>query len=115
MQVQYCVWQDISGEEFLREACADRMYLKGDPGAKATGSEAIDDMWTKYDPIDYAEGRSRHGAVIRNSQGNPVSGKLDWNWNGEDPDEWYPLDWRFTVVVVAKGATFLGWQNYLEP
>ena len=37
-----------------------------------------------------------------------------WNWNGEDPTEWYPLDMRYTVVVVAKGATFSGWGNYIN-
>lgn len=115
MQVQYCVWQKVSGEEELREACADRAELKGDPGAKATWSEAIEDMWTKYEPLDYALDRKRHSAVIRNKQGKPVSAKQDWNWNGEIPEEWYPLDWRFTVVVVAKGETFSGWGNYLEP
>jgi hypothetical protein len=117
MQVQYCVWQKPSnlGEEELRESCADRMYLTGDPGAKATGSEAIEDMWKKSVPIDYALERKKHGAVIRNKNGKPVSGKQDWNWNGEIPEEWYPLDWRFTVVVVAKGETFSGWSNYLEP
>ena len=117
MQVQYCVWQKPSnpGEEELRESCADRLYLTGNPGAKATGSEAIEDMWKKDVPIDYSLERKKHGAVIRNKNGKPVSGKQDWNWNGEIPEEWYPLDWRFTVVVVAKGETFSGWGNYLEP
>ena len=72
-------------------------------------------MWTKALPINYAVARSRHGAVIRNEHGNPVSGKQGWDWYGEIPEEWYPLDWRFTVVVVAKGETFSGWGNYLEP
>jgi len=30
-------------------------------------------------------------------------------------DEWYPLDFRFTVVVVAKGGGFSGWDTYLNP
>jgi len=115
MQVQFCVWQKIQSEEELREACADRAELTGNPGAEATWFEAIEDMWTKYEPIDYAVERKRHGAVIRNKHGKPVSAKQDWDWNGEDPDEWYPLDWRFTVVVVAKGETFSGWGNYLDP
>lgn len=115
MQVQYCVWQKYPGETEQREACADRMELKGTPGTKATWSEAIEEMWTKYDPIDYSKDRKRHGAVIRNKAGKPVSAKQEWNWNGEDPDEWYPLDWRFSVVVVAKGETFSGWSNYLDP
>ena len=39
MQVQYCVWQKISGEEEQRESCGDRAELRGDPGAKATWYE----------------------------------------------------------------------------
>ncbi len=116
MQVQYCVWQKIDGEAEQREACAERIRdLDGSPGTKATWSHAIDDMWSKYEPINYAVERKRHGAVIRNNHGDPVSGKQDWNWSGEIPEEWYPLDWRFTVVIVAKGETFSGWGNYLEP
>jgi hypothetical protein len=115
MIVQYCVWQKYPGETELREACADRMGLTGNPGVKATWSTAIEDMWTKYESIDYSLKRDRHRVVIRNSKGKLVTAKLGMEWNGEDPDEWYPLDWRFTVVVVAKDATFSGWSNYLEP
>lgn len=115
MQVQYCVWQKISGEPEPRESCGDRASLTGNPGAKATWSEAVEDMWNKYTDVDYAVPRSWHGGVIRNKDGKPVSGKLGWDWNGEIPEEWYPLDWRFTVVVVAKGASFAGWGNYFEP
>jgi hypothetical protein len=43
-----------------------------------------------------------------------VSDNNNWNWAGENPDEWYPLDLRFTVVVVAKGSTFSGWDYWLN-
>jgi hypothetical protein len=115
MQVQYCVWQKYPGEVEQREACGERAALTGDPGAKVTWSDAIADMWEKTEPIDYSLERNRHGAVIRNKYGDPVSAKVGWDWNGENPDEWYPLDWRFTVVVVGEGATFSGWHNYLDP
>jgi hypothetical protein len=51
--------------------------------------------------------------AIKNSDGQPVSDIGDWNWSGEDPDAWYPIDWRFTAVVVAKDAEFSGWGNYI--
>ena len=51
---------------------------------------------------------------MRNRYNLPVSDKQGWNWNGENPDNWYPLDLRFTVVVVEKGAGFSGWDNYVD-
>jgi hypothetical protein len=65
-------------------------------------------------PLEWDRARFRNGAAIKNSAGNPVSNFNGWNWNGEDPKKWYPLDMRFTIVVVAKGATFSGWDNYLN-
>ena len=76
---------------------------------------AVADMWKKEGRlILWDQPRSRNGFAVRNRQNLPVSDKQGWNWNGEDPDEWYPLDLRFTVVVVEKGAGFSGWSNYVD-
>jgi hypothetical protein len=58
--------------------------------------------------------RFRDSAVIKNKNGLPVSSFNNWNWNGEDPKKWYPLDMRFIVVVVADGSQFSGWENYID-
>ena len=86
-------------------------------------------MWKKDwnedgtpDPLDWTRERSRIGIAIKNQDGCPVSGiPAAWEncnpedqvpWGGENPEEWYPMDLRFTVVVVEKGNSFSGWENY---
>ncbi len=64
-------------------------------------------------PVDWSLPRARNGFAVRNGKNDPVSDKQGWNWSGEDPDAWYPLDVRFTVVVVEKGAGFSGWEDYV--
>ncbi len=109
MRVQYCVWQDRNA----LENCADWTTVFGNPGTVVTWSDKVTDMWMKDgNSIDWSRARYKDGLAIKNSQNKPVSTFQDWNWNGEDPDEWYPIDWRFLVVVVAKGETFSGWGNY---
>ena len=72
-------------------------------------------MWKKDGkPMDWVNPRQRYGVAIKNTSGQPISNFLDWNWFGEDPDAWYPLDMRFTVVAVPKGKTFSGWQNFVN-
>ena len=84
--------------------------VEGTPGNVVTWSQPIQNMW-KLDgnPMDWANPRQRYGVAIKNASGLPVSNFNGWEWNGEDPTLWYPLDMRFTVVVVPKGGTFSGW------
>lgn len=62
--------------------------------------------------MDWSRPRQRYGLAIKDSRGKLVSDYNNWRWNGANPKQWYPLDMCFTVVVVAKGAKFSGWQNY---
>jgi hypothetical protein len=64
--------------------------------------------------LDWTKPPDRNGVVIKNSAGKPVSRYSGWNWNGENPDHWFPMDLRFTVVVVAKGQSFSGWDKYIK-
>jgi hypothetical protein len=109
MRLQYCVWQDNNA----LETCTKLASVSSTKGTIVTWSHAIDKMWKKDgNPIDWTRGRFKDGVAIKNSKGQPVSPFQNWNWNGEDPADWYPIDWHFQVVVVAKGETFSGWQNY---
>ncbi len=112
MQLQYCVWQDGTKSA---EQCADRGSLTGNPGAVLTWSDQVQNMWSYpgRPKIDWSRARYRDSVVVRNGRGKPVSGFFDWS--GEDPKEWYPLDWHFMVVVVESGKAFSGWDNYLAP
>ena len=109
MRLQFCFWQ----YNFTLENCASKATVPGVADTAVTWSQNVKAMWKKDgNPMDWANPRQRNGVAIKNSDGLPVSDYLNWNWNGEDPAEWYPLDMRFMVVVVAKGATFGGWQRY---
>lgn len=108
MRLGFCFWQGDA------ENCAGER-VPGVAGTVVTWSRGVQDLWKKNGlPVDWSEPRRRAGFAVRNGKNQPVSNKGDWPpWNGEDPAEWYPLDIRFTVVVVEEGAGFSGWSNYI--
>jgi hypothetical protein len=106
MQLQFCFGQDSTGGQ----GCTVPQNVPGTPGMVVTWSQRVSDMTvTDGGPIDWQTPWDRVRLAILNSAGQPVSDDSGWNWNGENPDEWYPLDLRFTVVVVGQGGTFSGW------
>ncbi len=110
MRLQICFWQYNNA----RENCTTSRDVPGRAGTVVEWSVPVQKMWKKGGVvIDWANPRDRNGFAIKNGNGDPVSNYSGWNWNGEDPDEWYPMDARLTVVVVEKGATFSGWGNYI--
>lgn len=109
MRIQFCVWQD----RFYLENCGSMQNVYGSSGTVVTWSQPVQDMWRLGGrSIDWSRPRQRYGFAIKNAQGQPVSDYNGWNWNGENPNNWYPLDARMTVVVVEKGGSFSGWSNY---
>jgi hypothetical protein len=111
MQPQFCFWQ----YEKTLENCGRKQALTGNPGTVVTWQTRVQSMYKKDGlSIDWVNPREICGVAIKNAEGQPVSDIHQWDWSGENPDEWYPLDWRFTVVVVAKDATFSGWENYTD-
>jgi len=117
MSWQYCFHQD----GITLENCGTQSpYFDGPDGGDpvvVTWSSDIASMW-KLDgiPIDWSEPRSCAFVAIRKSANQYISDYSSLNggvaWAGEDPDEWYPMEVRFTVVVVSAGGTFSGWDNY---
>jgi hypothetical protein len=109
MLLQFCFWQ----YESTNEECTGMkpVSFKGNT-VVVTWSQTVNSMWEKS-PIDWTQPRHRNGVAIKNTAGKAVSDYSGWNWNGEDPFEWYPMDLRFTVVVVEKDKAFSGWDNYI--
>jgi hypothetical protein len=110
-KLQFCFWQFKN----KRENCTPIRSLQAvpDQSVVVTWSVPVQKMWKKGGvPIDWTQPRMRNGVAIKNSKGKPVSSYAGWNWNGEDPTQWYPMDLHFTVVVVAKNGAFSGWENY---
>lgn len=112
MRLGFCVWQRIDKIDY--ENC-NGQAVPGRKGTVVTWSVPVANMWKKDGrSIIWSQPRSRNGFAVRNKNNLPVSAKQGWNWNGENPDDWYPLDLRFTVVVVEKGAGFSGWDHYVS-
>lgn len=112
MMLEFCFWQ----YKTTLESCTTRAKFTGSPGKVVEWSREVARMWKKNgNPIDWENPRDWNGFVIRNGSGKPVSSHLGWNWNGENPDEWYPAFIRFTAVVVEKGGHFDGWDYYINP
>ncbi|MEE9412130.1 MAG: LamG-like jellyroll fold domain-containing protein [Methylococcales bacterium] len=111
MLIQFCFWQ----YNLTLENCARKKLVEGTSGFVLTWQGTVTSMYMKNRiPIDWKNPRQRYGLAIKNSAGVPISDYNGWNWGGLDPDEVYPLDMRFTVVVVPKGQTFSGWGNFIE-
>ncbi len=107
MKLGFCFWE----QKFEHEQCRGQV-LNGVPGTEATWSHKLTDMWKKGAPVNWSKPRTKHGFIVRNARNNPVSDKKGWNWNGENPDHWYPMQIHYTVVLVKQGGTFDGWENY---
>ena len=107
MKLGFCFWE----KKFEHEQCRGQQ-INGIPGAEATWSHKLTDMWKKGAPVNWANARTKDGFLVRNQRNKPVSAKKGWNWNGEKPEFWYPMDIHYTVVLVKAGGTFDGWGNY---
>ncbi len=109
------MWQtSASGVSYGLETCGSMSSLTytGAP-VSVTWSNEINTMWKlNGNPLDWTRPRQQYGVAVKTSAGNPVSDYNGWNWSGENPAHWYPMNLRFTVVVVEAGKTFSGWQNY---
>ncbi len=113
MRLQFCFWQEKDGNRFGLETCMKTINVPGNPGVTKCWSETIEQMWKKNNqPLEWDRERYRVAVPIKNGAGLAVSDYNGWEWNGEDPDEWYPLNLKATVIVVAKDAEFSGWDNY---
>jgi hypothetical protein len=123
MKLQFCIWQPAANDTtkpykdpYKLENCGSLQSISYQ-GNKvvATWSQKVQDLWKKNGIIiDWSRPRFRNGVAIKNSSGLPVSNYNGWNWNGEDPNKWYPMDLRFTVVMVEKGKSFSGWDRYIK-
>lgn len=106
MKLGFCFWE----QRWDHEQCRGQI-IDGIPGTEKTWSHKLSDMWVKA-PVNFSKPRTEYGFIVRNEKNKPVSRKKGWNWNGENPDHWYPMQIHYTVVLVKAGGTFDGWQNY---
>lgn len=120
MYLQFCFWQEKDGNNFALETCMKTEHVPGDSGTVRCWSQPIAQMWKLNGvPLEWERPRFRVAVpvkVLKTIDGvtskYPVSDFNGWDWYGEDENAWYPLDMRFTVIVVPPGGTFSGWGSY---
>ena len=112
MKLGFCYWQSAPkyGEE-----CTKNYALAGVPGNEGRWSQSFQSLSIIHKaPINWALPRWKAGFVVRNGK-TPVSGKLNFNWAGQDPNDWYPMNIHYTVVLVAQGGGAPNWTQYGWP
>jgi tetratricopeptide (TPR) repeat protein len=62
----------------------------------------------QYDNIDWSRGISNLMVILRDQNGNPVDTVFS-SERGQDLDLYYPMNVRYSVVLVPAGGAFLGW------
>ena len=118
MKLQLCFWQPKIGDSynFGLENCGDQKAMVGNAADFAAWQTTVQGMWKLNGAsIDWTRPRYRAGVAIKNTAGLPVSNFNGWDWNGENPDDWYPFQMRFTAVVVPPDGEFCGWEYYDAP
>jgi hypothetical protein len=116
--IQMCYHQDNLSRESCSSGRSFRTFTAGSQEPVViTWSEALSSWW-QYSSIDWTRARQRIMLAIKkgtSTGGTPISNICcGWNWAGLDPNQIYPIDMRWTAVVVAPGSTFSGWGTYVE-
>lgn len=108
MKLGFCFWQNRPryGEE-----CTKNYSVPGVPGTERIWSQTFGSM-AKIGgaAINWTQPRWKEGFVVRGPRG-PVSNKLDFNWSGENPAHWYPLNIHYSVILVAPGGGAPDWSQ----
>ncbi|MEM7333084.1 MAG: hypothetical protein AAF490_13425 [Chloroflexota bacterium] len=120
MYLQLCYWQELNGDNFALETCLNTENVPGVAGTVVCWNQKINQMWKKNNvPLDWT--RARHWvavpikvekAINNKTDLYPVSDWVDPEWADEEPADWFPLNMRFTAIVVEEGGTFKGWDDY---
>ena len=105
-----CIWQDNND----REACSTQWNIPSRGTYTFSDSPAYN-WWNNGNPIDFSRPHDFQylGLVLWNEYGENVSDWVDGSiWNNYK-DLLLPMTLRLTVVAVANGSTFSGWNNYI--
>ncbi len=119
LEIQFGIWQRIPvGSEDpsdLFENMEPRSSLSG-PGDVATNNSSPSTWWAYQGGVDWTEMDQVWHFGINPWQVDPLLQIRSENtevWANRG--KWFPMTIRVTVVAVANGYTFSGWENYLTP
>jgi hypothetical protein len=106
----------VQGEDWRthNEATPYGQYFGfSEKGQTVTHETPVSKIWVKHPPF----GWDKPITYVRVQTQNKVDGKYHDTQKSGTPaanlgDRFYPFYYRYTVVVVPKGETFSGWENY---
>jgi hypothetical protein len=110
--INLCIWSDVvENWENYRETCSKQVTINGK--GVFTSQSSPSSWWKLDEPVDFSRVDDFYNMGIilwcENYQ-NLSYGEDCWNQRYD----FLPLTIRLTVVAVAKGYTFSGWENYIN-
>jgi len=110
-----CIWSDVVGNwENYRETCSKQISMTGEG---VYTSQSSPSSWWKLDAaVDFSRVNDFFslGMVLWCDNYENLS---DWTYGTEScwnqRNDFLPMTLRLTVVAVANGYTFRGWENYI--
>jgi hypothetical protein len=114
--INVCIWADIVGDwQQWKETCTDQLAVNGNGVYSARSSPSA--WWIMNDPVDFSRvGDFDHMGIVlwcsdyKNLSDYSSSSQSCW----DQRNSFLPLTLRLTIVAVASGYTFSGWEEFID-
>jgi len=114
--INVCIWADIVGNwQKWKETCTDQVFINGNGVYTAESSPST--WWNLNDPVDFsrADDFDHMGFVLwcenyKNLSDYASSSQSCW----DQRNSFLTLTLRISIVSVASGYTFSGWEEYID-
>jgi hypothetical protein len=121
--IQFGIWQDLDKEGGGSETVSSRFKVDGGAGTYVEADLGTPSTWWQKrpdTPVDYNRPEDFHrlGIVLWKHDPPCLPMAQGWSNNSQCPDpenealNFFPMNAKVTVVAVAAGHTFSGWDNY---
>jgi len=122
-RVQFGIWQDREKEGGHSETIASGLLMEGGTGSLGTEDLGSPSEWwnrRKDAPVDFSRPEDYYMMGLALWSQDPDCIPMGQGWNNSnacsDPEGsaamFFPMKARVTVVAVASGHEFSGWENY---
>jgi hypothetical protein len=122
-KVQLGFWQDKDKEGGHSETISSHVLIEGGPGTLVTADLGTPSTWWELrtdQPVDFSRPGDFYLIGLALWKAEPLCIPMAQGWSNsntcENPEqaalEFFPMKARVTVVAVAEGHTFSGWDNY---
>jgi tetratricopeptide (TPR) repeat protein len=91
----------------IKPACSRASGLEFSETGVYTFEQPLSEFY-QYDNIDWSRGISNLMVILRDEEGNPID-TLFSNERGQNLNLYYPMEVRYSVVLVPAGGAFRGW------